>query len=175
MRGRPRKPTQQKVLEGTYRKDRDNQLDLPTSEPPMPLYLGEAEQAHWRRLVPLLINANLLAEVDGDGLAMLCCSIVEFETADAEVKKDGMTGLTDKGYRYILPAVSIRTNAWKKVCHCLRQFGMTPSARASMKPVPKEAIDDFEAALNSAAEAIKAEAGRSGSRGDRRPSRSTSA
>lgn len=175
MRGRPRKPNSQKVREGTYRGDRDHQLDLPAAAPPVPPYMNEAARKHWDRLVPLLLRAKLLAEVDGDGLAMLCCSLAEFEEANTEVVTHGMTGLTDKGYRYILPAVSIRTNAWKKVCQCLRQFGMTPSARAGMKNGPKEVGDEFDAAIAAATEAIRAEASRGGSRHERRHGRTASA
>ena len=143
--GRPRKPNGQKKREGTYRPDRDNQLTLDATIPdPPPMLADETVNevlAHWRqrglehwdRLTGYLAESNLLTQVDGDALALLCLAFVEYEEADKEVSLYGMTVMSDKGGVYQHPAVGVRTNAWKKILRLCREFGMTPSARASLK------------------------------------------
>lgn len=157
--GRPRKPNEVKKREGTYRKDRDRELSLQSEAPSIPPHLSDGARPHWDRLVPLLLNHQLLTAVDGDCLAMMCEALWEYQEAQAEIDRDGLTGMTDKGYQYINPGVSIRTNAWKKVCWCCRQFGMTPSARAGMRIVSNEKGDDgFEKAMQAASAALTREA-----------------
>lgn len=141
-RGRPRKPQDQKKREGTYRADRDNALQVPTAVPDSPPYLSDAAKAHWKRISSLLIMQDLLSSLDGDALAMLCLALTEYEQAERDIAENGLTGTTDKGYEYLLPAVGIRTNAWKKIVILCRQFGMTPGARASLKVIPRGDEDD---------------------------------
>lgn len=153
--GRPRKPRAAKERDGTYRKDRDQQIDLPNGEPDKPPFLSFEAEEHWHRLVPLLAEHNLLTRVDGYALGMLCQALAEYQEADRDVQNDGLTGMTDKGYSYVNPGVAIRHNAWKKVCWALRQFGMTPSARAGMKVTSNgQDSDEFEQALKAAAASL---------------------
>lgn len=153
--GRPRKPNAAKERDGTYRPDRDRQLDLPSAVPDMPAYLSARGQQHWHRLAPMLSHYHLLCAVDGDALAMLCEALAEYQAACDEIENDGLTAMTDKGYSYPTAGVAIRSNAWKKVCQSLRQFGMTPSARAGMKVVSNaQGSDAFDKALEAAAKSF---------------------
>lgn len=146
-------------MEGTYRKDRDQQLDLPASLPPIPAWLSSDEKSrgHWDRIGQQLLSHDLITGVDGELLALLVEAILEYQAATAEIGKDGLTSMTDKGYSYVTPAVAIRTAAWKKIGWCLRQFGMTPSARAGMKVVPHgKDSDEFEEILKKLHQKISA-------------------
>lgn len=74
-RGRPRKPRNLKVLEGTLRPDRDyDEPDYPLTdgaEPPHWLNAGPAWD-EWQRLVPILEANGVLTEADLSALAHLC-------------------------------------------------------------------------------------------------------
>lgn len=141
-RGRPRKPASQKKAQGTYRKDRDQSLQLSEGIPDPPGYLSPQALIHWDRMIEITRAARTLTEADGDALAMLCLSFEEYRAADIIVRDEGeicrtehttKDGRTYKGGPYQHPAVGIRTNAWKKIVRLLREFGLTPSARSGMK------------------------------------------
>ena len=78
-------------------------------------------------------NARVLTAADGDAIAMLCVAFEEWKSADIIVRDEGEICHSEKGGVYQHPAVGIRTNAWKKIVRMLREFGLTPSARAGMK------------------------------------------
>lgn len=141
-RGRPRKPAAQKKAQGTYRKDRDQSLVLNEGIPDPPGYLSPAAQNHWDRMVAITKAARTLTPADGDALAMLCLAFEEYRAADIIVRDEGeicrtmhttKDGREYEGGPYQHPAVGIRNNAWKKIVRLLREFGLTPSARAGMK------------------------------------------
>ena len=158
-RGRPRKPSEQKRREGTYRPDRDNQFEVDSAVPdPPPMLTGTSDSDllnewrrrgmdHWYRLTDFLSEENLISRLDGDALALLCLAFVEYEEADKEVAMYGLTVMSEKGGFYQHPAVGVRTNAWKKILRLCREFGMTPSARASLKTGDGQKEDNLDKAL----------------------------
>lgn len=158
-RGRPRKPDEQKKREGTYRPDRDDQFEADSAIPDPPPMLTDTSGGdllnewrrrgmnHWNRLTEFLSEASLISRLDGDALALLCFAFVEYEEADKEVAMYGLTVMSDKGGVYQHPAVGVRTNAWKKILRLCREFGMTPSARASLKVTDDKQEDVLAKAL----------------------------
>lgn len=132
-RGRPRKPKAVKQAQGTYRKDRDQELRLAEGIPQPPGYLSPQALVHWDRMIEITRDARTLTKADGDGIAMLCVAFEEWKAADIIVRDEGEVVTSDKGGVYQHPAVGIRTNAWKKIVRMLREFGLTPAARAGMK------------------------------------------
>ncbi len=84
MSGRPPKPTQLKVLQGTYRPDRANPgeifPDAPNDLAP-PEWLSERAQAKWNELAPMLASNGLLTECDLDTLALYCVTWVNCSTS----------------------------------------------------------------------------------------------
>lgn len=132
-RGRPRKPRSVKEAQGTYRPDRDMSISLGEGVPEPPSYLSDQALIHWDRMVQAAQKVRVLTEADGDALAMLCVAFEEYKAADIIVRDEGEICESDKGGKYQHPAVGIRSNAWKKIVRMLREFGLTPSARAGMK------------------------------------------
>lgn len=132
-RGRPRKPDSVKKAQGTYRADRDMSIDVQQGIPEPPGYLSPQALTHWDRMVRAAQHVRTLTEADGDALAMLCTAFEEWRSADIIVRDEGEICTGEKGGSYQHPAVGIRTNAWKKIVRMLREFGLTPSARAGMK------------------------------------------
>lgn len=145
-RGRPRKPTEQKRREGTFRADRDGgAVELEVCRPERPPWMSDDAGRHWDRLCDQLEAAGMLSAVDGDGLCLLCEAIAEYQAASDEVAADGLTAMSEKGGTYISAAACLRSAAWKKIETMLRRFGMTPSARASMRMRSDgEAPDEFD-------------------------------
>jgi P27 family predicted phage terminase small subunit len=142
MVGRPAKPAATKKAEGTYRKDRDKELPVQVAIPDPPDWLGSEERKYWRRIAEGLAAQGTIGLVDDIALSMFCSVIVEFREADDDVKAKGMTGETDTGYEYQRPCVGIRAKAWSRLLAMCRQFGMTPSARASILKKANEPEDD---------------------------------
>lgn len=75
--GRPRKPTALKLLDGTYRKDRDGNVqdEVKPDKPKRltaPSHLGRKGKAVWRRLGPMLQRLGLLTEADTEAFASYC-------------------------------------------------------------------------------------------------------
>jgi P27 family predicted phage terminase small subunit len=158
-RGRPRKPTEVKIAQGTNRPDRDMSIKMNEGIPDPPGYLSPQALIHWDRMVAACRKVRTLTEADGDALAMLCLAFEEYRTADIIVRDEGeicrvkhvsKAGEVSEGGAYQHPAVGIRTNAWKKIVKMLREFGLTPSARAGMKMAAHEKEE------NPIAEALKA-------------------
>ena len=162
MTGRPRKTAAEKRANGTYRADRDKTLEVNAGVPDPPGYLSDVALTHWPRMVKACQIVRTLTEADGDALAMLCVAFEEWRAADIIVRdegevcssdkvvSDGEAKITVKGGSYQHPAVGIRTNAWKRIVKMLREFGLTPNARAGMK------MAAHEKEANPIAEAFKA-------------------
>lgn len=166
-RGRPRKPTEVKIAQGTNRPDRDMSIKMNEGIPDPPGYLSPQALIHWDRCVAACRKVRTLTEADGDALAMLCVSFEEWRAADiivrdegeicrciksvkSSTKADGDTAMVTTETVYQHPAVGIRSSAWKKIVKMLREFGLTPSARAGMKMAAHEKEE------NPIAEALKA-------------------
>lgn len=158
-RGRPRKTTAEKKANGTHRPDRDMSIDVTEGIPDPPGYLSSIALTHWDRMVAACRHVRTLTEADGDALAMLCVSFEEWCAADIMVRDEGEVcrvkhvskeGAISEGGAYQHPAVGIRANAWKKIVKMLREFGLTPNARAGMK------MAAHEEKTNPIADALKA-------------------
>ena len=82
MTGRSPKPTQLKMLQGTYRPDRANPgeifPDAPNDLSP-PEWLSERAQEKWNEIAPILGSNGLLTECDLDTLALLLRHVRELE------------------------------------------------------------------------------------------------
>lgn len=160
MAGRPRKTNQEKIANNTLRPDRDMTLPMSEGIPDAPGYLSPVALTHWDRMVDAAQQARTLTPADGDALAMLCVAFEEWRAADIIVRDEGEicsveretmspsgTVKSTKGGAYQHPAVGIRTNAWKKIVKMLREFGLTPNARAGMKMAAKPAEENPIAAM----------------------------
>ena len=145
MTGRPRNPNAIKKRQGTYRQDRDGDLDVPEGVPGPPGFLDPVALSFWDDVIELARTAGTLTEADQLAAAMLCVALAEFKDADIIARTEGTVvkatrtkkdGTIVEGGAYQHPAVGVRTNAWKKVVAMLREFGLTPSARSGMKMAP---------------------------------------
>ena len=145
---RPQPSELQKRL-GTYRPDRRaGEATSARCVPPRPSWMGPAAKKCWTKISPWLNKAGLLTRLDQVSLALLCEALADFLAArdivDCEAEKGGVRFITttDKGNVIQHPVVGVMNKAHERLVKLLREFGMTPSARAGIAIANKEAEAD---------------------------------
>ena len=151
-RGPQRKPTALKKLQGTYRPDRDS-ADEPTpsghAEPPD--FLSAEARAEWDRLAPKMERIGLLTVAD-----MAVFAVYTQAWADYKKLTDQLNGMaswtweSDKGYRQVVPEISMRKEAWTRIKESGSRLGLDPSSRSGLhvtaqngrEPNPFDEFDD---------------------------------
>jgi len=144
MGGRPRKPRNQKLVQGTFRKDRN-----PEHEPVItlvdeirkpPAYLGKYGKRLWQEIATELINSGLLTEVDWP-LFEMCCqtyqqyreSIDDIYNGEDELGRKKKRGLKEyfkeKGSFSSATEFRALRNAKEEFLRYAGQLGLTPVAR----------------------------------------------
>lgn len=127
--GRPRKPRAQKILEGTYRKDRDNGLpEMPPGAPPMPPGLSDAARKEWALVVPDLLALGTLTKVDGGTLATYCRQVAIVAALQAEVEARPMVERPMYGPT-VSPALVHVPKACAALLECAKALGLNHRAR----------------------------------------------
>lgn len=141
-RGPKAKPTELKVLEGTYRNDR-----APSNEPkPMspnelpnpPSYFDAVAKKEWNRLGPELLKLGLLTIADLVAFETYCLSYSRMIQAHKSLKKaktmfheyTNKAGATNFVARPEIAVIQKESMVIKAFC---AEFGLTPSARNRME------------------------------------------
>lgn len=143
----PKKPTNLKVVEGTWRPDRANAKEpqLKVEKPKTPSWLSGKSKVAFRELSDVLFGMSVLTQADRKALELLCDAYGEYRDAREDVRKNGHTyNTSDTSGNEVVkknPAVDIAANAWKRVQSMLMQFGLTPSARSNVSSLDGEAGD----------------------------------
>ena len=152
-RGPPKTPTPLKVARGTARGDISREPQPPRSASiKMPKHLGKVAAAKWRYLLPLLDSVRIMTDADIDALARYCDTFEWWMATRAKLKEDGDTYpiLNDGGeVKYIAqrPEVSIAHKLAQQLRQLEQDFGLNPSARASLKVEPEQPADDEAATI----------------------------
>ena len=143
--GRPPKPTALKVLEGNPGKRPLNKREpRPTAgAPTRPEWLLPEAKREWNRLVPELTRLGLLATVDRASLSAYCQCWAMYVDAVKDIKENGTTFVTDKGYEGPRPSVAIMNQMLQRMGSLSAKFGFTPSDRARIAVPPQEGADEF--------------------------------
>lgn len=132
-RGRKRKTEEQKKLEGTARKDRQNEC-APVSDMTMPMapaWLTKEEFKIWKRLAPRLNQRGVLSYDDADSFGMFCFWLGKFIELKTNCPND----------------VHTITKCALQVDKLGAKFGYTPADRSSLKLEKPVEIDPFDALL----------------------------
>ena len=138
--GRKPKPTQLKVVQGTFRRDRANPSEpKPRKQlPPCPDFLEGTARKEYFRIGRKLQRIGVLTEVDDLALIGLCQSWAEYVEATEQVRKTGMLVKSPSGYPIFNPYVVLANQALKRVKAFLTEFGMTPSSRSRIIAGPAD-------------------------------------
>ena len=138
-RGPARKPTALKKLQGTYRPDRDSRAEPKSeghAEPPD--FLTKEARMEWDRLAPELEAIGLLTVID-----MAVFSVYTQAWADYKKLTDQLnemaswTWQSDKGYRQVVPELSMRREAWTRLKEAGAKLGLDPSSRSGLHVEPR--------------------------------------
>lgn len=115
-----------------------------TTRPVSPGWLDETGKQAFDDLAELLSGLKVVTEADVTALALLCDAYSEYRHARQAVTDFGQTytTVTASGDSMVRPRpeVAIAQSAWKRISDMLKQFGLTPAARAGVQVI--DADDD---------------------------------
>lgn len=143
-RGPPPKPSAQKKLEGTYRKDRAarNEFAPKRATPTRPSYLDKLGRELWDFVVPILMERGVLTIVDGEGLARYCAAHSLEVKATQKYQREGLMLKTPYGPQ-THPMIKVAKEARAEADRLGAKFGLTPSDRTKIsEPPPKDKPED---------------------------------
>lgn len=144
-RGRPRKPTAQKKLEGTYRKDRENNpmpVQITNEIPEPPAHLSDMAKTYFLNICRTLLDMNNLSLSDYVIITQLAQSLEINELAYASCKNGGYEQTTNNGYGAVTASFTVFDRTSKTIRELSNQLGLNPSARERIKMKPKEDEED---------------------------------
>lgn len=148
-RGPKKKPAAAKRAAGTYRADRDAGAEVAPGLPPAPDWLGMIARAEWDRRAPELLAAGLISPLDQVAFSLWCQSYEQLVLSYQQVVAAGSYSVeTEAGNLIQHPAVSVLHKARSDLVRIGREFGMTPSARAGLRPAggaddPTDPLDEM--------------------------------
>lgn len=153
MRGRKKKPTKIKELQGTLTPGRylENEMQVTQVKdiPSAPEYLTELGKLEWQNVTKELHQKDMLHLVDLALLSAYCNEMSTYLEASEIINKQGKVERTyrDDGRlrsSKLKPEVKVARDALQSALKIATQFGFTPSSRASIpQPDIKEQDDDF--------------------------------
>ena len=146
-KGRKKIPTKIKELQGTLEKSRQiNEMSVTEviRMPDAPEHLTPTGKEHWSIVCKELYNKKMLFEVDLGLLAAYCNEIALYIETEKHLREKGRIQYfyNDDGsvkYSQSVPEQKISRDALNSALRLAREFGFTPSARAS---IPKPDIND---------------------------------
>jgi len=145
-RGPTPKPTQLKVLQGTYRPDRANPREVfpeLASNLQAPEWLSKEARDKWNQLAPTLSRNGLLTECDLDSLAIYCQTWTRYIEAEGKLKTEGSTTTAQSGYQQVSAWVTIAKNARSDLLKLGDRLGLSPSARGRIQIEPIAEDDEY--------------------------------
>lgn len=165
--GPRKKPARLKVLEGTYRDDRDGGgVNLPSGAPPEPHWprllpgsdaaaLRREASAEWRRVVPDLHRVGVLAHVDRSSLASYCVQWAVYVESMRIIAREGLhltETITNKAgatyTRRIRHPIATTIADCERALNRYRQaFGLDPSSRGRLNVASLDDMSDVEREL----------------------------
>jgi len=153
MRGRKKTPTKLKELKGSLRKCREVSNEMQTtnvvSMPQAPSFLNQHGADEWNLVTNELANIKMLHLTDLSILAAYCNEIGIYRQIAQELQGNFTEQTVDKDGRLraskIAPKYKVMQNALQNAMKISREFGFTPSSRASlsMPEQDEERTDDF--------------------------------
>ena len=134
-------PTNLRVIRGDKRKPNKDEPVPPSGDVRPPDWLRPEAVEVWNRLAPDLIRKKLLTPWDVDAFAVLCNAIIQHQEATKFVTNAGVMVRGRKEAVVKNPAVQLVRDSAQIIRAYAQEFGLTPSARSSIK-MPNEPGDD---------------------------------
>ena len=140
LRGPAPKPTEQKLLEGTYRADR-----APHNEPKpkiiadrCPEWLTDEGKKEYRRHAKMLKRLRVMTEADHLALVALANEYGEWRAACDMVNLEGAVLRGKNGGAYLNPWHGKASNHFKNMVKLMQEFGLTPASRSRIEAQPED-------------------------------------
>ena len=132
--GPPKKPTALKRLQGNPGKRPlpKNEPQPDNQKPRCPSHLNDEGKREWRRVAGRLHDVGLLTYVDRALLAAYCQAYGRWVEAEGVIARHGLTQFSPNGYEVKSAWVTISDKAQDQMLKYAREFGLTPSSRASL-------------------------------------------
>jgi P27 family predicted phage terminase small subunit len=131
--GPPPTPTQVLLERGSRRgKDRPAEVGYPKGAPPCPKFLSAAAKAEWRRVVRMLVDAEVIQKTDLAALATYCRTWGEW------VKLTESSATWDYSSEGDRKQARMLADAEKRLQAFAAAFGFSPSARVRVAAVKDE-------------------------------------
>ena len=140
-KGRKKKPTKLKEMQGTTRKCRlienEMEVDLVSKIPKAPTWLSEIGKEEWNKVTTQLYNLEMLHIVDLRLIESYCNEISLYIECEMELRKNGRVDNFTNTNGDLLrsqskPLVKIKNDALANSLRLATLFGLTPVARASI-------------------------------------------
>ena len=146
--GRPRKPTNLKVVQGTTRPDRltKNEPIVPLSIPKCPSFLNAEGKRYWKKTAEQLDEAGLIGSTDGAMFALHCDSFGRYEQISRGLQTlEDLVIETPNGAQQQAALWQIRNKLWEQVQKSATEFGLSPASRCkiSLPEKPKQEENKF--------------------------------
>lgn len=162
--GRNALPANVHVLNGNPSKRGKAELDapmvrIPVEAPQAPAHLGEAARQEWQRIVPHLVTAGLVTQLDRSALAAYCQAYGEWTVLESRLKDlmasmgaHALIDTTPSGYKQVSALAQARDRALDRMLRFAKEFGLTPASRIAstagqQMPLPGVPDDPMEAFL----------------------------
>lgn len=148
-RGPSKKPAELKLLEGTFRNDRDTTGPKPAPvKPQYPSWLPRKAKLKWNELAPKLERLGLLTEVDGEEFARYCLYSVRQREAEEDVEKRGLLVPGEKGGLVKNPACQLARDYGTAASRLAAKFGLNPADRDGLPVDDDEPESEMEKLLS---------------------------
>jgi len=161
--GQNRKPRDLKILQGTFRKDRnpgnEPDPDKVTEIPRYPTGMNKHARKLWKNLCAELIDLGVLTVVDLPAMEIACVNYGLYKDAHEAVysfrEEDPETGKTKKRKRPLseymkgrnsqtIPEYTAMTKAFETFKSYITEFGLTPASRNRLNLPEKPEKDEME-------------------------------
>lgn len=122
-------------------RSRKGEPEPASGTPAKPEWVVDATESVWNQTIKHLSDMRVLTVADGNAIARYCELVVSWVEVSQKLRDHGMTyDLNDKNGEFRCsmprPEVSIRNQLTAQIICLEREFGLTPSSRASLKVEP---------------------------------------
>jgi P27 family predicted phage terminase small subunit len=112
--------------------------DVLTEAPDPPKHLPAEARAEWDRIVPQLLQMDVLGRIDRAALAAYCSAWARHVRAEIQIQKfESELVRTPNGAIQTSPWVTISNRSLEVMYRYMCEFGMTPAARVRLGRTPK--------------------------------------
>ena len=150
-----KKPKSQKILQGTFRRDRDDApkiLDPVTEARKPPAHLNKYAKAFWREVSQELIEQQVLTVVDWAAFEICADAYGTYRELDESIRSQGgLSAYFSGGNSQTVPEYTALNKAIENFHKYSKSLGLNPAARQRLNivPVVKEEVDPMEELLDS--------------------------